>query len=73
MTPKEKCNELIVKIMSIELADDRIPKITFNQAKECALIAVDEILKSLPPFEYGLEFVAKIEFWNNVKKEIKAL
>jgi len=41
--------------------------------KQCALIAVDEIIKALPPFEYGLEFVAKIEFWNKVKKEIEAL
>lgn len=44
-----------------------------NNAKRCALIAVDEVIKSLPPFEYGLEFVAKIEFWNNVKQEIEAL
>ena len=44
-----------------------------NNAKRCALIAVDEILEALPPFEYGLEFVAKIEFWNNVKQEIKKL
>ena len=44
-----------------------------DNAKSCALMAVDEIIKALPPFQYGLEFVAKIEFWNNVKKEIEAL
>jgi len=74
MTPKEKCNELIVKIMSIELADDRIPKITFNQAKQCALIAVDEIINSQWQFGiislYGAPFN---HYWQEVKQEIEKL
>jgi len=71
MTPKQKAEELIAK-MTRPINDDYY--VDYNDyAKECALIAVDEIIKALPPFEYGLEFVAKIEFWNKVKKEIEAL
>lgn len=68
MTPKEKANQLVLKYYNYIYLD-----IDFEKATQSALIAVDEIIKSLPPFEYGLEFVAKIEFWNNVKKEIEAL
>ena len=78
MTPKEKAEQLVN--MFREFADgtdietDRYsPKIEKEKSKQCALMAVDEVIKSLPPFEYGLEFVAKIEFWNNVKQEIEAL
>ena len=44
-----------------------------NNAKDCALIAVDEILKALPTFELGLQCVAKIQYWREVKKEIETL
>jgi hypothetical protein len=66
MTPKEKAEELVEKF--------RISKaITEGYGKQCALIAVDEIIKALPPSSYGLEFVAKIDFWTNVKQEIEKL
>lgn len=74
MTPKEKAEELMNKFYnycSYEWYEGEQGH--KENMKQCALIAVDEILKSLPPFEYGLEFVAKIEFWNNVKKEIQKL
>ena len=68
MTPKEKAKELVDKYTQYVTEINE-----YEYAKKCALIAVDEILEALPPFEYGLEFVAKIEFWNNVKQEIKKL
>ena len=69
-TPKEKAKELVESIAIHHWVDGVC---RYEEAKQCALIAVDEIIKSLPPFEYGLEFVAKIEFWNNVKQEIEKL
>ena len=66
MTPKEKAKELINLFPETLIEDDEI-------AKKCVLILVDEVLKALPPYEYGLEFVAKIEFWNWVKKEAEVL
>ena len=75
MTPKEKAQELCKKYL--ELSKNQYHQLKYldhsNFPKLAAHIAVDEIIKALPTFEYGLEFVAKIEFWNNVKKEIKKL
>jgi hypothetical protein len=67
MTPKEKAIELEKRY------EDATIEASMVDTRLLALIAVEEIIKALPPFEYGLEFVAKIEFWNNVKKEIEAL
>jgi hypothetical protein len=66
MTPKQKAKELINLFPETLIESDEV-------AKQCVLILVDQVLKALPPYEYGLEFVAKIEFWNWVKKEAEAL
>jgi hypothetical protein len=56
MTPKEKAIELVEKF--------RISKaITESYSKQCALIAVDEILK----------LRVNIPYWQEVKKEIELL
>ena len=68
MTPKEKAEELVNKFYNIVYLD-----IDYEKAKYSALIAVDEIMNALPPFDYGLEFVAKIQYWLDVKTEILAL
>jgi hypothetical protein len=66
MTPKEKAEELIDKYLDITLnaeSDDDINKYT---AKQCALIAVEElILNSFPG-------VIKYH-WEEVKQEIEKL
>ena len=72
MKPEEKANNLCMRFL-IQTTTDIPYGINKTIAKECALIAVDEIIKALPPFSYGLEFVAKIDFWTNVKKEIEKL
>jgi len=66
MTPKEKAKELVDKMWNI---DERYGSIGFHEAKQCALIAVDEILSN-PMFfsDYGTVY-----FWQSVKKEIKQL
>ena len=71
MTPKEKAQELFDKYFDQMLSFGF--HLSNRQISKIAIIAVDEIIKALPPFRYGLEFVAKIEFWNEVKQEIESL
>ncbi len=69
MTPKEKAKELVNKYK--KYADDGrhngfySGEITFNNQKQCALIAVDEILSLLP--------LANRDYWEEVKQEIENL
>jgi hypothetical protein len=68
MTPKEKAVELVDKFCKLTRwkmgQEDYI-----KRAKQCAIIAVDEIIKEL---EYGVGKSAT-EWWHEVKKEIEAL
>jgi hypothetical protein len=75
MTPKEKAEELIVKMSTHDR--DIHPHCTHYIAKQCALIAVDEILqiKSITMYPvlddnyiYGHE-----EYWQKVKEKIEKL
>lgn len=69
MTPKEKANELFHKfcyaIRTEETDSGYFTNVLY--AKNCALIAVDEILNTI--WEYHLE----AEFWQEVKYEIEKL
>jgi hypothetical protein len=68
MTPKEKAKELYLKYTDALNIRDLVT--TANPfAKQCALIAVDEILKLSTFFN----LIAETEYWNEVKKEIEAL
>jgi hypothetical protein len=73
MTPKEKALELYNKMYDFSIFDE--------SAKQCALIAVDEILNTLKIFpekdttsksvvNYS---VSRIVYWVQVKQEIEAL
>jgi hypothetical protein len=64
MTPKEKAIELYNKM-------DNQRQIGPDAVKQCALIAVDEILIIMNE-EYFSES-QKIKYWREVKKEIEAL
>jgi predicted proteasome-type protease len=71
MTAKEKAVE-------IRFTFWRYADVDSEQATRCALIAVDEILKSNPiiPLSYMLEseaLDAGIDYWKKVKQEIKKL
>ena len=62
MTPKEKTEELVTKMLK-ELFD-------LDLAKQCALIAVDEIL-NLASFYNDTQ--GEVTYWTEVKQEIKNL
>ena len=62
MEPKEKAIELIDK-MSFETHK-------YN-AISCALIAVEEILNTLYSIPFGNALDNELEYWEDVKQEIK--
>ena len=70
MTPKEKAEELYNKYWDkLWEIQDRIENL-HEQAKECALIAVDEILNDdwyIPSFDDMME---RKKYWEQVKNEI---
>lgn len=71
MTAKQKAVELIVKFWRVDF-------VRYKDAKQCALIAVDEIIKSNPivPLQFMLESESldkAIKFWKEVKHEIENL
>jgi len=65
MTPKEKAIELYNKMYDFSIFDE--------SAKQCALIAVDEIMSALTYLPYGLDYLNKINYWEEVKQEIESL
>lgn len=64
MTPKEKAIELFDKMLNEidKTCDD------YFTAKQCALIAVDEIIKDKKMFNQ-----ISVEYWEEVKQEIEKL
>ena len=81
MTPKEKCDEVIEKFIpnmycymgSGMLSNDYDEKVALNNAKQCALITVNELIKELleeiNPSVHGFLH----EYYKNIKKEIELL
>lgn len=69
MTAKDKARELVSNMLQWQplSTDERTEEMNVNFAKQCALIAVDEIIDTLN--QTTLEF----EYWEEVKQEIKAL
>jgi hypothetical protein len=59
MKPQEKAYEIWQKMMNADLLVDSI------SAKQCALVAVDEILNVIDNFE--------MIYWEQVKQEIEKL
>jgi len=88
MTPKDKAKKLFDKFYQYanEEFEDKLNeypgqvlserrKIRKESAKQCALIAVDEIIESIPkePSISTVERIGAIMFWFEVKKEIENL
>lgn len=71
MTPKERSRELVDEFY-IKVHDrDGTSAMNEFEAKQCALIAVDEIIKyspNKPDYEFD-----SIEYFNKVKQEIEKL
>ncbi len=62
MTPKEKAGELYNKMYDFSIFDE--------SAKQCALIAVDEILDMVK--HTPIEFI-ETDYWQEVKQDIENL
>ena len=64
MTPQEKAEELVDKFQFI---------LTEKQfGKQCALIAVDEILNTIE-YSSQADELSKVNYWQEVKREIQML
>jgi hypothetical protein len=81
MTPKEKAEELVLKFKQLPQEGTLAWYLSFELSKQCALIAVDEILETLKIYlekdtasKSVVNFaVSRIMYWVQVKKEIEAL
>jgi hypothetical protein len=72
MTPEQKANNLCMKFL-IQTTTDIPYGINKAIAKECALIAVDEIIEANPiAFDEDDNCIAK-QWWQEVKTEIEKL
>ena len=70
MTPKEKATELVNKHFDYVEAWSVSNQI--ENAKQCALITVDEIIKQSWDYR-DIDLGANYDFWNEVKTEIKKI
>lgn len=70
-TPQEKAKELVAKYRNIIMSflSDRMKK---ENAKECAIIAVDEIINSVVIINLTVA-ENQFEYWEQVKEEINKL
>ena len=68
MTPKEKAEQLVGRMYLVH--SNTVSKVTFHFAKECALIAVDEIINQ---YYTNTDNVTQYEYWKQVKQEIEKL
>jgi hypothetical protein len=69
MTPKEKASQLIVSYQI------KCKSLNYNEAKQCALIAVDDMIES---YEFDVisdmtnqRYIDKLNYLDEVKEEIK--
>jgi len=69
MTPKEKAEELVNRFIY-----RRTDYVEIDDAKQCALIAVDEMIDNCDNSIVN-EFIRRgvISYWNEVKQEIEKL
>ena len=77
MTPKEKAKELVDKFENIVPMIDgyysyqEMIEEHFNKSKQCALIAVDELIIEKNKWENGSFYTSK--YWDYVKQEIEKM
>ena len=89
MTPKEKAGELVDKFYQTTPNEYFVNEPigikgrykSWEQAKHCALIAVNEIIEATNMYQYGISNalehipskIVKHPYWQEVKQEIEAL
>ena len=71
LTPKEKAAELVRKFAMYLRANLIHDQDDDEDAKECALIAVDEIIDALDFNQW--QNAKQIDYWKEVKQEIEKL
>lgn len=71
MEPRLKAIELVNKFAKLPEEGSLMWYLSFEIAKKCALISVDEILKDYEEFPYKIQ--AGKEHWIEVKEEIEKL
>ena len=71
MTPKEKAKELFNKYYSYLKANLMHDEEAIEDAKQCALIAVDELIEST--LRFSVQENNNKDYWKKVKQEIKKL
>lgn len=78
MTPKEKATELYDMFYKVNYIDD-YDYLTGHNSKECAKIAVDEIINApshidIPEkYEEYIDFRSYFDYWQEVKQELEKL
>lgn len=71
MTPKEKAKDLVDEYFSWYGNEEYF---SHEFAKECALIAVNEIIENLVDLSNGeFTFISNVQYWQEVKQEIELL
>jgi hypothetical protein len=80
MTPKEKAKELVDKYATYVVMWTGGSEVEKQNCKQCALIAVDEIINSSPSLpilgdsgSYGEDIELSKIYWIEVKQEIEKL
>lgn len=68
MTEKQKAEELVLKYLRIN--NNTKEWFNIHIAKQCALIAVDEIIKQELTYDPS---ISDINYWQEVKQEIEKL
>jgi hypothetical protein len=68
MTPKEKAEELVLKFKQLPQEGTIAWYLSFELSKQCALIAVDEILSVI-----WINLDDEVDYWAEVKQEIEKL
>jgi hypothetical protein len=68
MTPQEKAEELFAKYVFLTISD--MSDENFEETRQCALVAVDEILNEENHF---IQTDAHLLYWEQVKQEIENL
>ena len=72
MTPKEKAKELFDKMYNSKDLMGIYP-MCFETSKQCALIAVDEILEIINETMILVDIESDYDYWQEVKQEIEKL
>jgi hypothetical protein len=80
MTPKEKAKELVMKYCNAPITINgkhaNYNGLIYKHAKQCALIAVDEMLDIFNQYNGMYEqfiFDAEVLYWEQVQEEIEKL